>query len=198
MMGPGATGLLWLTWPASPAPKRPPARNHRSRRRTTRGGQGAARSTAGPRASILRGPRSSHGEKAASLPMPHSLCCRRWSPGYGSARPTRRRTSLSRPARVVRVAPLHIRSDRLAELRRILGDDVEVTETTLTEPDAVEAIASSIGADRRGDRRPGTARPRRPRRSPRRVHGPAAAVRTHPHEPRRAPAGLRRIRRPYS
>jgi len=47
----------------------------------------------------------------------------------------------------VRVAPLHIRFDRLAELRRILGDDVEVTETTLTEPDAVEGIAASTGAD---------------------------------------------------
>ena len=47
----------------------------------------------------------------------------------------------------MRVAPLHIRADRLAELRRILGDDVEVTETTLTEPDAVAAIAASIAAD---------------------------------------------------
>lgn len=32
-------------------------------------------------------------------------------------------------------------------MRRILGDDVEITETTRTEPDAVEAIAASIGAD---------------------------------------------------
>ena len=47
----------------------------------------------------------------------------------------------------MRVAPLHIRSDRLAELRRILGDDVEITETTQTEPGAVEVIASSIAAD---------------------------------------------------
>lgn len=47
----------------------------------------------------------------------------------------------------MRVAPLRIRADRLAELRRILGDDVEVTETTLTEPDAVEALATSIAAD---------------------------------------------------
>jgi len=53
----------------------------------------------------------------------------------------------------VRVAPLHIRFDRLAELRRILGDDVEVTETTLTEPDAVEGIADAAivnGRCRRG------------------------------------------------
>jgi hypothetical protein len=47
----------------------------------------------------------------------------------------------------VRIAPLRIRPDRLAELRRILGGDVEITETTLTESDAVEAIARSIGAD---------------------------------------------------
>jgi hypothetical protein len=47
----------------------------------------------------------------------------------------------------VRVAPLPVRSDRLAELRRIFGDDVEITETTLSEPDAVAAIAASIVAD---------------------------------------------------
>ena len=47
----------------------------------------------------------------------------------------------------MRVAPLRIRADRLAELRRILRDDVEVTETTLTEPGAVEAIAAAIVAD---------------------------------------------------
>lgn len=47
----------------------------------------------------------------------------------------------------MRVAPLRIRADRLAELRRILGDDVEVTETTLTEPGTVEAIAAAIVAD---------------------------------------------------
>ncbi|MDQ3642640.1 MAG: hypothetical protein M3450_14520 [Actinomycetota bacterium] len=64
---------------------------------------------------------------------------------FGDAHPEE--NSLSRPARVVRVAPLRIRADRLAELRRILGDDVEITETTLTEPEAVEAIASALGAD---------------------------------------------------
>lgn len=63
--------------------------------------------------------------------------------------PARRRASLSRPARVVRVAPLAIRSDRLAELRRIFGDDLEITETSRTEPESesVAAIAASIVAD---------------------------------------------------
>lgn len=47
----------------------------------------------------------------------------------------------------MRIAPLRIRSDRHAELRRILGDDVAITEITLTEPDAVKAIAASVAAD---------------------------------------------------
>lgn len=47
----------------------------------------------------------------------------------------------------MRVAPLAIRSDRVAELQRILGDDVEIAETSQTEPEAVAAIAASIVAD---------------------------------------------------
>lgn len=51
------------------------------------------------------------------------------------------------PARVVRVAPLPIRSDRAAELRRIFGGDVHVTETSVTEASHVAAVATSVLAD---------------------------------------------------
>jgi hypothetical protein len=42
---------------------------------------------------------------------------------------------------------LHIRLDRVRELRRIFGDNVEVIDTTFTDPDAVESIIVSIDAD---------------------------------------------------
>lgn len=54
---------------------------------------------------------------------------------------------LPRPARVVRVAPLPIRSGRFAELRRIFGGEVQLTEMSLTEPSRVAAVATSISAD---------------------------------------------------
>ncbi len=54
---------------------------------------------------------------------------------------------LPRPARVVRVAPLPIRSGRLAELRRIFGGDVQLTEMSLTEASRVAAVATSVSAD---------------------------------------------------
>jgi hypothetical protein len=54
---------------------------------------------------------------------------------------------VSRRAVVVRVAPLSIRPDRLTELRRIFGADVEVSETWLSDPSGVEQIAASVDAD---------------------------------------------------
>ncbi len=45
------------------------------------------------------------------------------------------------------MAPLPIRSDRAAELRRICGHDVEIIETSRTEPSFVAAIVASFGAD---------------------------------------------------
>lgn len=78
------------------------------------------------------------------MPIPYAPSM---SPGTVRHGPIRKENQLSRPARVVRVAPLRIRSDRLRDLRRILGDEVEITETTLMEPAAVEAIAASIAAD---------------------------------------------------
>ena len=45
------------------------------------------------------------------------------------------------------MAPLPIRSDRAAELRRIFGGEVDVTETSLTEPSHVAAVAASVVAD---------------------------------------------------
>ncbi len=47
----------------------------------------------------------------------------------------------------MRVAPLHIRPDRVRELQRIFGDNVEVTDTTFTDPAAVESIIVSIDSD---------------------------------------------------
>lgn len=48
-------------------------------------------------------------------------------------------------ARVVRVAPLPIRGDRAAELRRVFGTDVEVVETSLVAPVRVaEVVASAV------------------------------------------------------
>ncbi|MCA1706812.1 MAG: hypothetical protein LC808_27550 [Actinobacteria bacterium] len=79
--------------------------------------------------------------------MPKTLRPRQDRPGTVRHGPPGGEPVLSRPARVLRIAPLPIRSDRLRELRRILGDDVQITETTLTEPDAVEAIAASIPAE---------------------------------------------------
>lgn len=54
---------------------------------------------------------------------------------------------LPRPARVLRIAPLPIRADRAAELRRIFGEDVEVTQTSVTTLPHVAAVATSIRAD---------------------------------------------------
>lgn len=45
------------------------------------------------------------------------------------------------------MAPLPIRSDRAAELRRIFGGDVELTETSRTDPSHVAALAESVAAD---------------------------------------------------
>jgi hypothetical protein len=78
--------------------------------------------------------------------MSITLCRPRRSSGYGSTADPEG-GQLSRPARVVRVAPLAIRSDRLAELRRIFGDDVEITEASRTEPEAIAATAALVMAD---------------------------------------------------
>ena len=63
------------------------------------------------------------------------------------ARCERQEDELPRPARVVRVAPLPLRSDRAAELQRIFGTNVDVTETSVTERSHVAAVAASVEAD---------------------------------------------------
>lgn len=67
--------------------------------------------------------------------------------GYRAHVPFAEESRLRRPARVVRVAPLDIRRDRLRDLQRIFDAPVDVVETTSTDPVLVQAAASSIAAD---------------------------------------------------
>jgi hypothetical protein len=67
--------------------------------------------------------------------------------GYRAQVPFTEESRLRRPARVVRVAPLDIRRDRLQDLQRIFAGHVEVIETSSTDPAVVHDAALSIAAD---------------------------------------------------
>jgi len=113
---------------------------------------------------------------------------------YGPTRPRPRRPTLSRPSRILRVAPLPIRADRVRELRRILGDGVEISETRLTGADGVAARSVDRRRRRRARRRCAV-RPSFAHRRPRLLHAASAAVGARPHDPGGATTGLRRVRR---
>jgi hypothetical protein len=67
--------------------------------------------------------------------------------GYRAHVPFAEESRLRRPARVVRVAPLAIRLDRLQDLQRIFDGPVDVIETSTTDPALLNAAALSIAAD---------------------------------------------------
>ena len=67
--------------------------------------------------------------------------------GYRAHVPFAKESRLRRPARVVRVAPLDIRRDRLQDLQRIFDGPVDLIETSSTDPAVVSAAALSIAAD---------------------------------------------------
>jgi hypothetical protein len=67
--------------------------------------------------------------------------------GYRANVPFAEESRLSRPARVVRVAPLDIRRDRLQDLQRIFDGPVDIVAASSTDPALVHAAALSIAAD---------------------------------------------------
>jgi len=67
--------------------------------------------------------------------------------GYRAHVPFAEESRLRRPARVVRVAPLDTRRDRLQDLQRIFDGPVDVIETSTTDPALINAAALSLTAD---------------------------------------------------
>jgi hypothetical protein len=67
--------------------------------------------------------------------------------GYRADVPFAEESRLRRPARVVRVAPLDIRRDRLQDLQRIFDGPVHVIAISSSDPTLVHAAALSTAAD---------------------------------------------------
>jgi hypothetical protein len=77
----------------------------------------------------------------------HANTLRRGANRVPCARPFAEERRLRRQARVVPVAPLDIRRDRLQDLQRIFDGPVDVIETSSTDRAGAHAGAFSIAAD---------------------------------------------------